>query len=265
MLLPQFKGLWERIKHKTRYAVKINTETLLAEVAAELDGVEIRPPRVTIKKAQVHVGDNDEYTPLQMTAGKTVLNLAGRYPLPNLVEIMTALMENTSPPVRLTRSTLLEVFKRYKNKQAATDNPQALRSRLWALSCQSILATRYSISPEGVAAVKTRFHTLDHAPFLRQDAMSQELGDRPQGRAVRRSLKIWKRPETQKVCHPAITRKTPEAREPAVGHARCHDRASVLSVSSLVQNGKSEKCMAALAFLATFGRKSHILNAERGP
>lgn len=44
--------------------------------------------------------------------------------MPNLVEIMAVLMENTNPSVRLTRTTLLEVFKRHKNRQAATDNPQ---------------------------------------------------------------------------------------------------------------------------------------------
>jgi type III restriction enzyme len=124
VLRPEFNELWEKIKYKTQYAVKIDTEALLKDVIAELDKAEIRPPRVTIKKAQVQVGEADEFTPLQMTGGKTVLNLAGRYPLPNIVEIMTALMENTSPPVRLTRKTLLEVFKRYKFKQSATDNPQ---------------------------------------------------------------------------------------------------------------------------------------------
>ena len=71
-LLPQFKELWERIKDKTRYAVKTDSELLLTAVVREFDKVEIRPPRVTIKKAQVQVGTSDEFTPLQMIAGKTV-------------------------------------------------------------------------------------------------------------------------------------------------------------------------------------------------
>ena len=43
--------------------------------------------------------------------------------LPNLVEVMADLMGRTTPPMRLTRGTLLEVFERTKNQQGAMDNP----------------------------------------------------------------------------------------------------------------------------------------------
>ena len=45
-LKPEFKELWERIKHKTRYAVTVDTDLLIKEVAAALDESEIRPPRI---------------------------------------------------------------------------------------------------------------------------------------------------------------------------------------------------------------------------
>ena len=123
-LKPEFKELWERIKHKTRYAVKIDSERLLQEVVPEIDKEQIRPPRVTVTKAQVHVGKEDEYEVLRLSPSRTALELAGRYPLPNLVDVMASLMEHTSPPMRVTRATLLEVFKRSQNKEAATKNPQ---------------------------------------------------------------------------------------------------------------------------------------------
>ncbi|MDO8532950.1 MAG: DEAD/DEAH box helicase family protein [Dehalococcoidia bacterium] len=122
-LKPEFKELWERIKHKTRYAVTIDTEKLLAEVVEELDRAEIRKPHIAITKAQVQVGAEGTFEAMQMSGAKNVLDLAGRYPLPNLVAIMENLMERTTPPMRLTRRTLLEVFRRAKNKQAALDNP----------------------------------------------------------------------------------------------------------------------------------------------
>ncbi|NCO40514.1 MAG: DEAD/DEAH box helicase [Armatimonadetes bacterium CG_4_10_14_3_um_filter_66_18] len=122
-LKPEFKELWERIKHKTRYAVKIDTEKLIGEVVAELDKAEIRPPRVAVTKAQVHVGTDNAFEALQMSAAKTVLDLSGRYPLPNLVAVMAHLLEHTSPPVRLTRHSLLEVYKGTANQHAALDNP----------------------------------------------------------------------------------------------------------------------------------------------
>ena len=49
--------------------------------------------------------------------------MAGRYPLPNLIEVMESLMGNTSPPMRLSRRTLLEVFRKSAKRDAATENP----------------------------------------------------------------------------------------------------------------------------------------------
>jgi type III restriction enzyme len=122
-LKPEFQELWKKIKHKTRYAVKIDSQRLIRDVVAELEREEIHPPRVTITKARVDVGQESIFEALQMSAARSVMSLAGRYPLPNLVEIMANLMEHTTPPVRLTRRTLLEIIKRAPNRQATVDNP----------------------------------------------------------------------------------------------------------------------------------------------
>ena len=122
-LRPEFQELWERIKHKTRYAVRVDTERLLEDTVAELDQSEIRPPRVTVTRAQVEVDADGALQALQTSAARTVVDLAGRYPLPDLIGIMTNLLAQTTPPVRLGQRTLLEVFRRTSNKQAAMDNP----------------------------------------------------------------------------------------------------------------------------------------------
>jgi type III restriction enzyme len=127
-LKPEFKELWARIKHKTRYAVKIDTEKLLSDVMPELDKSEIRPPRVTVTKAQLSVNTEDTFDAIQVSADRPVLYLDKRHPLPNLLEIMANLMEHTTPPVRLTRGTLLEVYKRFSNKKAAVENPHEFAS-----------------------------------------------------------------------------------------------------------------------------------------
>ena len=134
VLSDEFEELWERIKHKTRYAVDIKTSELLGAVLPELEAIHVSPPRVTITKAQVKVGDTDIFEAMQLSAAKTATSLAGRYPLPNLLEIMTTQMEHTSPPVRLTRRTLLDVFRRTKNKKAALKNPHE-----WAAHAVRIL------------------------------------------------------------------------------------------------------------------------------
>ncbi|MFI5380202.1 MAG: hypothetical protein ACHRHE_12965 [Tepidisphaerales bacterium] len=102
-LKPEFKELWEKIKHRTRYAVHIDRERLIGEVVAELNGANIRPPRMTITKARLAVGDDSIFEAMQMSAAKTVLDLVGRYPLPNLVELMAHLAgeEVWSAPVEM--------------------------------------------------------------------------------------------------------------------------------------------------------------------
>ncbi len=109
MLRPEFKALWGKIKHKTQYAVKVDTEKLIADVISELDKASIRKPRVAITKVGLRLQSADIFEPIVQSGAKTAIDLAGRYPLPNLVEIMENLMENTSPPMRLSRRTLLEI------------------------------------------------------------------------------------------------------------------------------------------------------------
>jgi len=123
-LKPEFQALWERIRQKTRYAVKIDTEKLIDDIVTKINDASIKPPQITITKAEITVRQEDSYQALQLTAAKAAKNLAGSYSLPNLVEIMVNLMEHTTPRVRLTRRTLLEIFRRINDKQTAIDNPQ---------------------------------------------------------------------------------------------------------------------------------------------
>ena len=122
-LKPEFKELWERIRHKTRYAVSVDTERLVGSVLPELDAATIRAPRIAIRKAEVVASMKDTFEALAQSGARTAIDLVGRFPLPNLLEVMESLMENTSPPMRISRRTLLEIYTRSKNKKAAVENP----------------------------------------------------------------------------------------------------------------------------------------------
>jgi type III restriction enzyme len=123
LLKPEFKELWERIKHKTRYAVRIDTPQLLADVVEELNRAEIRPPHVEIRKARVET-EGEAFVAVQVAERATPYTPEAQ-PFPNLVEVMSALMERTTPTVRLTRRTLLEIFKQASLaiQSAALRNP----------------------------------------------------------------------------------------------------------------------------------------------
>lgn len=125
---PKFKDLWERVKHKTRYSVKIDTEKLISDVVDGLSKEQIRPPRIQVQKVLVDATDENEFVALQVSGARSLQSLANRYPLPNLVDLMTNLLEYTTPPVRLTRKTLLEIIKRAPNQQVLVDSPQEFAS-----------------------------------------------------------------------------------------------------------------------------------------
>ena len=141
-LKPEFKELWNRIKHKTRYAVTIDTDLLIQEVVSALDESEIRPPRIAITKAQLQVNQADDeevFSAMQMSGAKTLISLAGRYPLPDMVNVMMHMLENTTPPMRLTRKTLLNIFTRTRKQQEARDNPHEFASAAVRLIKQKLI------------------------------------------------------------------------------------------------------------------------------
>ena len=123
-LEPEFKELWGRIRHKTRYSVTIDTERLLQDVMVALNGVTIRPPSIKAGKVLLQVADNENRLDVLNTTGgmKSVQELAPRT-FPNIVDLMAHMLEHTSPPVRLTRRTLLEVFRRSARQAEAMKNP----------------------------------------------------------------------------------------------------------------------------------------------
>ena len=128
-LKPEFKELWDRIRQKTRYVVKIDGKRLVEDVVAEMDTKTIAAPRVVITKVRVAAAeDKDVFEWQQMSGTKTVVDLAGRYPLPNVIDTLRHLLENVTPPVRLTRETLLAILRGVDKKTAATNNPYEFAS-----------------------------------------------------------------------------------------------------------------------------------------
>ena len=153
-LSPEFKELWERIKHKTRYAVTIDTETLLRDAVAAMDRERVGAPKISVTKARVTVGDNGAFTAFQTSAALTLRELVGRYPLPNVVELIMHLLESSNPPVRLTRATLLEFVRRVDPVTTKLiDNPHefagvASRVLREALGAQIVDGIRYEKTGE---------------------------------------------------------------------------------------------------------------------
>lgn len=128
-LPPEFAELWNRIRAKTRYQVQVDSAALVARVVEDLNQLNIEPPRLVVTKARVEAKSGDVFTALQMSGAKTVATLAGRFPLPNLVEKLSELLTHSAPSVRLTRRTLLAIIRGVKNQLMILDNPEEFASR----------------------------------------------------------------------------------------------------------------------------------------
>ncbi len=128
-LPPEFDELWQRIKHKTRYQVSVNTEKLLDDVIGVLDKLRIEPPRIISQSADVEVADSEDKLDYRVGGKRILARLIGRQPLPNLVEMIEDLIAHITPPIKLTRRTLAAIVTGIKNRQAALDNPQEFASQ----------------------------------------------------------------------------------------------------------------------------------------
>ncbi|MBC7876570.1 MAG: DEAD/DEAH box helicase family protein [Anaerolineales bacterium] len=122
-LKPEFKELWNRIKHKTRYAVTIDTQKLINDVVKEINEETIRPREIVVRRAKLEA-KGEAFTTIQ-TAERSMGEGYQINSVPNITEVISSLLERTTPPARLTRNTLLEIFKQASStiQQAALKNP----------------------------------------------------------------------------------------------------------------------------------------------
>lgn len=118
-----FVQLWDQIRKRTRYSVTIDSDALIKQVTAELAQIDIPRPQVVVKKAVVRLDTVGSFQALQTSAAKRLVDLVGRFALPNIVEIMLNLMEQTSPPMRLTRATLLRIVQEAPDQDVLVENP----------------------------------------------------------------------------------------------------------------------------------------------
>ena len=131
LLKPEFVALWDKIKHRTRYAVNIDSAKLIEDVAADMADVEVRRPRVIVQVAKVRAeADEDVFEAIRTADASVAIDLEGRFPLPNIVAVVENLMEATTPPMRIGRKTILAILKQLSAPERALANPQEFAAAL---------------------------------------------------------------------------------------------------------------------------------------
>lgn len=119
-----FALLWEHIKHKTRYQVKIDTQALIDDVVESIDRLKIDPPTIVAQKATVEAVPDAERFEAKLVGKTVVATVIGQQPIPNLVEMLEDQLSHVTPPIKLTRRTLATIITKTKNCRAGLNNPQ---------------------------------------------------------------------------------------------------------------------------------------------
>ncbi len=120
----EFLTLWDKIKHKTRYKVRLDIDELVKRAAPEIDKIQVSVPRVVVQKGQVVLAESGQaYEVRQASSPKTAQALANELVKPDLIGTMAMLMEQTTPPLRLRRETLARIVAASNNQVGAAANP----------------------------------------------------------------------------------------------------------------------------------------------
>ena len=125
---PDFLALWERIKQRTYYLLEIDSEQLVREASTAMDQEQVEAVSVQVSRVLLEA-DGDTLVGALQVEGKVVLahdNLT----LPDIFGYIEHLLSQGTPPVRLTRQTILEVFRNIRELKGLRQNPQGYLATL---------------------------------------------------------------------------------------------------------------------------------------
>ena len=117
LLDPDFQILWDKIKLKTRYAVKFSTADLVSRSAGELRGMpEIKAPFIRREKHELFMSPQEGVFG-EERAAQTIRDPGYSAPIPDL-------LGHLQRETELTRPTLAEILRNSEKLGEVTRNPQ---------------------------------------------------------------------------------------------------------------------------------------------
>ena len=109
-----FKELWDRISKKTRYLVKVNTESLITNSAKAISLIRLQKPHIRVERAGINISATGiKSLVLGAESGDTVASS------PRVIDCISEIKAQT----RLTRSTIADIVLVANNWKAFFNNP----------------------------------------------------------------------------------------------------------------------------------------------
>lgn len=164
-----FKQLWERIKHKTRYHVSFSTQELVEKVTNLIqDEITIRSPKITSTKTSVVFGEKGIESGSETNTGIAV---SMEFPVPDVVG-------KISSHTGITRQTVFEILKASDLIYDILRNPQQVIEEVGYV----IRQVMQELNIDGIKYKKTgeawemqRFENAELSGYLFDEAANQGL------------------------------------------------------------------------------------------
>ena len=128
-LSPDFKALWDKIKHKTRYAVNIDSDKAVRAARKAMRRVRIAPPRIAATGLVIELADDDSFKAVQTTATHEISASEPRNNWLGLLDRIAYYLEFQSPSVSLSRKTILEIIQHSNQLEAGMRSPHAFATQ----------------------------------------------------------------------------------------------------------------------------------------
>ena len=157
LLGPEFKALWDKIKHRTRYRVEFSTDDLICRAAERIKALEeIKQARIFITRVAVDL----DYAGVSANRrlGRTTHSAANAPVLPDLLAYLQKETE-------LTRHTLLEILKKSGRLGEFIANPQKFMS----LAAREISRALHDLMLEGIKYEKVANHYWEMSRIEKDD------------------------------------------------------------------------------------------------
>ena len=116
---PEFKRLWERIRQRTEYIVKIDSDALVKRTTKVLSGMRIPGMTIVREGAVMVVNDRGDFEAHPIGGGETPVEHRG--PLPDVVKVINGFLEAGASPLLLSRKTLVRIVR--ADVKRAMNNP----------------------------------------------------------------------------------------------------------------------------------------------
>lgn len=140
---PEFQAIWERLKYKTRYRVRFDTEELIKQASAAVAGLpEIQKPRIRVCKAQLKQSQTYGIETVEIASRSREMDVQWEIP-----DILGEIQKKTG----LTRRTVYEIITQSGRLKDVAGNPQ----RFIDLAAEAVNRSLYALMAAGIEYEQT--------------------------------------------------------------------------------------------------------------